>query len=467
MPCHPLNAETPNNNHPILQILPNPANPSSKPRKSTLCYGVYNLRSKDAKMNVGSLMHAPEITDELQDQPAAAVSVRDVYKLFGGDVDAALVMAQEGAGKEEVQEATESVLALADVSFDAYEGEIFVVMGLSGCGKSTLIRCINRLIDPTDGEIWIESRDVLAMDEDELREMRRHSLAMVFQHYGLLPHRTVLDNVALGLELRGTSLFDRRERALDALETVGLAGWESSMVGECSGGMKQRVGLARALAQDSPVLLMDEPFSALDPLIRRELQDELVELQKKVKKTIIFITHDLDEAVRIGDRIAIMRDGKIVQMDVPTEVALNPADDFVREFTKEVRQHALVTAEIIMHEAEHIVQTTASASSVIEQLTESDENYAMVVDENSRYVGTALLQRLRRATVEDDTSITETPLLIEEGVAPETVLDQLVPIGLRAGHSIPVLEQNGVLVGEVSLTTLAQAMESDTAETAA
>ena len=439
----------------------------SKPRKSTLCYGVYNLRSKDAKMNVGSLMHAPEITDELQDQPAAAVSVRDVYKLFGGDVDAALVMAQEGAGKEEVQEATESVLALADVSFDAYEGEIFVVMGLSGCGKSTLIRCINRLIDPTDGEIWIESRDVLAMDEDELREMRRHSLAMVFQHYGLLPHRTVLDNVALGLELRGTSLFDRRARALDALETVGLAGWESSMVGECSGGMKQRVGLARALAQDSPVLLMDEPFSALDPLIRRELQDELVELQKKVKKTIIFITHDLDEAVRIGDRIAIMRDGKIVQMDVPTEVALNPADDFVREFTKEVRQHALVTAEIIMHEAEHIVQTTASASSVIEQLTESDENYAMVVDENSRYVGTALLQRLRRATVEDDTSITETPLLIEEGVAPETVLDQLVPIGLRAGHSIPVLEQNGVLVGEVSLTTLAQAMESDTAETAA
>ena len=412
-------------------------------------------------------MHAPEITDELQDQPAAAVSVRDVYKLFGGDVDAALVMAQEGAGKEEVQEATESVLALADVSFDAYEGEIFVVMGLSGCGKSTLIRCINRLIDPTDGEIWIESRDVLAMDEDELREMRRHSLAMVFQHYGLLPHRTVLDNVALGLELRGTSLFDRRARALDALETVGLAGWESSMVGECSGGMKQRVGLARALAQDSPVLLMDEPFSALDPLIRRELQDELVELQKKVKKTIIFITHDLDEAVRIGDRIAIMRDGKIVQMDVPTEVALNPADDFVREFTKEVRQHALVTAEIIMHEAEHIVQTTASASSVIEQLTESDENYAMVVDENSRYVGTALLQRLRRATVEDDTSITETPLLIEEGVAPETVLDQLVPIGLRAGHSIPVLEQNGVLVGEVSLTTLAQAMESDTAETAA
>ncbi len=410
-------------------------------------------------------MTATADNETIDEQVNAAVSVRNVYKLFGGDIDSAIAMAREGAGKEEVQEATESVLALADVSFDANEGEIFVVMGLSGCGKSTLIRCINRLIDPTDGEIWIDSRDVLAMDEEELRDVRRSSVAMVFQHYGLLPHRTVLDNVALGLELRGTASQDRKEQALDAIETVGLAGWESSMVSECSGGMKQRVGLARALAQDSPVLLMDEPFSALDPLIRRELQDELAVLQEKVKKTIIFITHDLDEAVRIGDRIAIMRDGKIVQMDIPTEVALNPADDFVREFTKEVRQHALVTAEVIMHEAEHIVQTTASASSVIEQLTDSDENYALVVDDDFRYVGTALLQRLRRATVDDDTAITDTPLLVEEGVAPHTVLDQLVPIGLRAGHSIPVLNEDGVLVGEVSLATLAQAMESDTAQT--
>ena len=374
-------------------------------------------------------------------------------------------MAREGANKVEVQDLTGSVMALSDVSFDAERGEIFVVMGLSGCGKSTLIRCINRLIDPTAGEIWIESRDVLAMDEDELRELRRSSVAMVFQHYGLLPHRTVLDNVALGLELRGASEQDRKERALDVIETVGLSGWETSMVGECSGGMKQRVGLARALAQDSPVLLMDEPFSALDPLIRHELQDELAVLQEKVKKTIIFITHDLDEAVRIGDRIAIMRDGQIVQMDVPTEVALNPADDFVREFTKEVRQHALVTAEVIMHDAEHIVRSTTSASTVIEQLTESDENYALVVDDDRRYVGTALLQRLRRAGVAGDATITETPLLVEEGVAPDTVLDQMVPIGLRADHSIPVLNENGELVGEVSLTTLAQAMASDTAET--
>ncbi len=394
-----------------------------------------------------------------------AVSVRNLYKLFGGDVDAGMEMAREGASKDEIQEATGAVLALSDVSFDATEGEIFVVMGLSGCGKSTLIRCINRLIDPTAGEIWIDSRDVLSMDEEELREVRRSSVAMVFQHYGLLPHRTVLDNVALGLELRGAATQNRKDRALDALETVGLSGWESSMVSECSGGMKQRVGLARALAQDSPVLLMDEPFSALDPLIRHELQGELAVLQEKVKKTIIFITHDLDEAVRIGDRIAIMRDGRIIQVDVPTEVALNPADDFVREFTKEVRQHALVTAEVIMHEAEHIVRTTESASSVIEKLTESDENYAMVVDDDFRYVGTALLQRLRRAAVGRDRAITETPLLFEEGVAPHTVLDQLVPIGLRADHSIPVLNENGVLVGEVSLTTLAQAMESDTAET--
>ena len=417
------------------------------------------------KRRAGIGLTAQAAAEQVSETTEPVVSVRNVYKLFGGEGETALDMARQGAGKEEIQEATDSVLALADVSFDAQEGEIFVVMGLSGCGKSTLIRCINRLIDPTDGEIWIESRDVLAMDEEELREVRRNSIAMVFQHYGLLPHRTVLDNVALGLELRGTASQDRKDRALDALETVGLAGWETSMVSECSGGMKQRVGLARALAQDSPVLLMDEPFSALDPLIRRELQDELAILQEKVKKTIIFITHDLDEAVRIGDRIAIMRDGKIVQMDIPTEVALNPADDFVREFTKEVRQHALVTAEVIMHEAEHIVRTSASASNVIDQLTESDENYAMVVDDDFRYVGTALLQRLRRAAVGEDATITEAPLLVEEGVAPHTVLDQLVPIGLRADHSIPVLNENGVLVGEVSLATLAQAMESDTAET--
>lgn len=404
-------------------------------------------------------------TRETQNGSDAAVSVRGIYKLFGGDVDVGIEMAQDGASKDDIQEATGSVLALSDVSFDAAQGEIFVVMGLSGCGKSTLIRCINRLIEADRGEIWIESRDVLAMEDDELRDVRRSSVAMVFQHYGLLPHRTVLDNVALGLELRGAATQDRKELALDALETVGLSGWESNMVNECSGGMKQRVGLARALAQDSPVLLMDEPFSALDPLIRHELQGELAVLQEKVQKTIIFITHDLDEAVRIGDRIAIMRDGRIVQVDAPTEVALNPADEFVREFTKEVRQHALVTAEVIMHEAEHIVPTTASASSVIEKLTESDENYAMVVDDDARYVGTALLQRLRRAAVRDDATITDTPLLVEEGVAPHTVLDQMVPVGLRADHSIPVLNENGVLVGEVSLTTLAQAMESDTAET--
>lgn len=404
---------------------------------------------------------ASEIDRASDGHAEIAVSVRNVFKIFGGDIDTALTMAREGAGKDEVQEATESVLALADVSFDANEGEIFVVMGLSGCGKSTLIRCINRLIDPTSGEIWLESRDVLAMDEDELREVRRSSIAMVFQHYGLLPHRTVLDNVGLGLELRGTAAEDRRDRALDAIETVGLSGWESSMVSECSGGMKQRVGLARALAQDTPVLLMDEPFSALDPLIRRELQDELAELQQKVKKTIIFITHDLDEAVRIGDRIAIMRDGKIVQMDDPTEVALNPADEFVREFTKEVRHHALVTAEVIMGDPTHIVRTSTSATRVIDELIDSDENYAMVVDDEFRYVGTALLQRIERFKPAPNVNISDTPLLFETGVASDAVLDDLVPLGLRAQRSIPVLDREGILVGEVSLDTLANAMESD------
>ena len=235
-----------------------------------------------------------------------AVSVRHVYKIFGGNEEGALARAMTGTTKEAIQEQHDAVLALSDVTFDVKRGELFVVMGLSGCGKSTLVRCINRLIAPSAGEIWLGDREITAMDEEELRELRRSEVAMVFQHYGLLPHRSVLDNVAWGLEVNGVEKRRRYQRADEALTAVGLDGWGDRMTDQLSGGMKQRVGLARALAQDAPVLLMDEPFSALDPVIRRELQDELAKLQAELHKTIIFITHDLSEAVRIGDRIAIM-----------------------------------------------------------------------------------------------------------------------------------------------------------------
>ena len=392
-----------------------------------------------------------------------AVSVRNVYKLFGGDIDAGLAMAREGANKAEVQEATESVMALSDVSFDAEQGEIFVVMGLSGCGKSTLIRCINRLIDPTAGEIRVNDVNVTDLDEEGMRDVRRSSLAMVFQHYGLLPHRRVIDNVALGLEMKGVDSDERRERAQEALDTVGLGDWAASKPDELSGGMMQRVGLARALAHDTPVLLMDEPFSALDPLIRNELQDELVAMQGKLHKTIIFITHDLDEAVRIGDRIAIMRDGKIVQIGTSTNVVLQPADAYVREFTSKVRQNELMTAEVIMSDPTDVVHVSATASKVIQKLIDTDENYAIVVDDDFRYVGTALLQRIEQWRSDTTTKIADTPLLVETSVSPDVVLDELVPLGLRAEHSIPVMDGDGVLVGEVSLDTLAGAMDAEDA----
>ncbi len=401
--------------------------------------------------------------EESETPTEVAVSVRGVFKLFGGDEDAGLVLARDGVSKEEVQEETGAVMALSDVSFDAVEGEIFVVMGLSGCGKSTLIRCINRLIDPTSGEIEINGVNVTDLDVEGMREVRRTSLSMVFQHYGLLPHRSVMDNVALGLEVRGVGAGERRSRAQNALDTVGLGDWGASKPDELSGGMMQRVGLARALAHDTPVLLMDEPFSALDPLIRRELQDELVAMQEKLQKTIIFITHDLDEAVRIGDRIAIMRDGVIVQVGTPTDVVLHPADAYVREFTSNVRQHGLVTAETIMIDAVHVVKSDERASDVLSELMRREENYALVIDDAGRYVGTALMHRLQtnRST---GSSVGETSLLMEPGVGQDVVLDELVPLGLRSEHPIPVLDDDGVLVGEVLLETLAEAMAAESAE---
>lgn len=230
-----------------------------------------------------------------------------------------------------------AVIAVKDVSFQVNRGEVFVIMGLSGSGKSTLIRCIPRLIDPTSGEIIVKGRNVLEMDEKELIEFRRYETAMVFQHYGLLPHRTVIENVAFGLKLRGVSLRERMDRARYALARVGLEGWEKHYPAQLSGGMRQRVGIARALVQETDLLLMDEPFSGLDPLIRREMQDTLIRLQKEVNKTIIFVTHDLSEAVRLGNRMAVMRKGEFVQQGTPEEIMTNPADEYVERFVADER----------------------------------------------------------------------------------------------------------------------------------
>ncbi|RYM68709.1 quaternary amine ABC transporter ATP-binding protein [Serratia liquefaciens] len=262
------------------------------------------------------------------------IEIKNVYKIFGHKTAAALELSQQGKTKQEVQAATDCVIGVHDLSMSIEAGEIFVIMGLSGSGKSTLVRHFNRLIDPTSGQILVDGEDILRYDEKQLEHFRRHKISMVFQSFGLLPHKTVLDNVGYGLKVRGENKEVYQERALHWINTVGLKGYEKSYPHQLSGGMRQRVGLARALATDTDIILLDEAFSALDPLIRAEMQDQLLALQKELYKTLVFITHDLDEAVRIGNRIAILKDGKLIQVGTPQDILNNPADEYVNRFVQ-------------------------------------------------------------------------------------------------------------------------------------
>ena len=279
----------------------------------------------------------------------AAIQIQNVWKIFGNNSKEALDAIQnKKISKQEALEKYNSVIGVSNVSFDVNKGEIFCVMGLSGSGKSTLVRHINRLLEPTSGKILINDQDVMQFDKDSLQELRNKKIGMVFQNFALMPHRSVLDNIAMPLEIRGVSKNDRLDAANKILNIVELQGWGNKYAHELSGGMQQRVGLARALAADPEFLLMDEPFSALDPLIRRQLQSEFIKLSKKMKKTTVFITHDLDEAVRVGHRIAIMRDGAVVQIGTPEEIVVNPADEYVADFVKGISRLKVVKAKTIM-----------------------------------------------------------------------------------------------------------------------
>ncbi|TSB19042.1 quaternary amine ABC transporter ATP-binding protein [Streptomyces benahoarensis] len=280
-------------------------------------------------------------------------SARHLWKVFGPKADRIPDdTSLTGLSVPEVRERTGCTPAVRDVSFDVHKGEVFVVMGLSGSGKSTLVRCLTRLIEPTGGSLEMDGEDVLGMDRSALRDLRRRRAAMVFQHFGLLPHRTVLDNVAYGLEIQGVGKAERRARAAEMVEKVGLAGLEKRRPGQLSGGQQQRVGLARALAVDPEILLFDEPFSALDPLIRRDMQEEVVRLHREEGRTMVFITHDLAEALTVGDRIALMRDGEIVQLGTPEEIVGSPADDYVRDFVRDVPREQVLTVRRAMRPAE-------------------------------------------------------------------------------------------------------------------
>ena len=282
------------------------------------------------------------------------IEINNVYKIFGPKPNQVLEMVKAGSGKDEILEKTGHTVGLDNVSLKIEEGETFVCMGLSGSGKSTLIRHLNRLIDPTDGEILVEGTNVMSLNKEKLIEFRRHKMSMVFQRFGLFPHKTVLQNVGYGLEMQGIDPEKRNSGAMEKIEAVGLSGFENQYPNQLSGGMQQRVGLARALATDTDIMLMDEAFSALDPLIRSDMQKQLLDLQAQLKKTIVFITHDLDESLRLGDHIGILNAGKLVQVGTPVEIVMNPADDYVEAFVKDVNRAKVLKAKIIMKSANEV-----------------------------------------------------------------------------------------------------------------
>ena len=282
------------------------------------------------------------------------IEINNVYKIFGSNPKSILPMVKDGASKEEILEKTGHTVGLDNVTLKIEEGEIFVCMGLSGSGKSTLIRHLNRLIDPTDGEIIVEGTNVMSLNKQQLIEFRRHKMSMVFQRFGLFPHRTVIDNVGYGLEMQGVAEAERKKTAMEKIEAVGLSGFENQYPAQLSGGMQQRVGLARALANDTDIMLMDEAFSALDPLIRSDMQKQLIDLQSELKKTIVFITHDLDESLRLGDHIGILNHGKLVQVGTPVDIIMNPADDYVKAFVKDVNRTKVIKAKTIMKSKENV-----------------------------------------------------------------------------------------------------------------
>ena len=342
-----------------------------------------------------------------------AIQIQNVWKIFGNNSKEALDAIQnKNISKQEALEKYNSVIGVSDVSFNVNKGEIFCVMGLSGSGKSTLVRHINRLLEPTSGKILINNQDVMQFDKDSLQELRNKKIGMVFQNFALMPHRSVLDNIAMPLEIRGVSKNDRLDEANKILNIVELQGWGNKYAHELSGGMQQRVGLARALAADPEFLLMDEPFSALDPLIRRQLQSEFIKLSKKMKKTTVFITHDLDEAVRVGHRIAIMRDGMVVQIGTPEEIVVNPADEYVADFVKGISRLKVVQAKTIMKSIKEyenkfgkldnnneLVNENEVLSKLIE-ISVTKDNPIIVTNKNNEKIGFISQSDLLKAVVE-------------------------------------------------------------------
>lgn len=402
-----------------------------------------------------------ERTASMEATPETVLSVDSLWKVYGDGAEQALSDEYQDLSKSEIQDQLGWVIALKDVSLEVKRGETFVVMGLSGSGKSTLVRCLNGLIEPTSGDVNVLGTSLTGITRDELTQLRRNSLAMVFQHYALFPHRSVIENAAWGLEIQGVGRRRRNTKARDMLGLVGLQGWEDSYPAELSGGMMQRVGLARALTLEPEILLMDEPFSGLDPLIRREMQSELLRLKASLHAelgTIVFITHDLDEAVTVGDRIAIMNDGEVVQIGSPEDVVLRPADDYVEDFTSDVRYESVATAAHSMSAPETVIAADESLEAALAKIEEGDSPVGFVVDGSGKYLGVLSERRARRAVRRGEEDLESVMRTDEPSVTPETGFDELVHIGMASEHAVPVVDESGGLVGEIQRVTLAAEM---------
>jgi glycine betaine/proline transport system ATP-binding protein len=388
------------------------------------------------------------------------IVVNCLYKVFGEHPERAMELLGKGVDKSEIFSRTGQTVGVCDAGFAVREGEIFVVMGLSGSGKSTLVRLLNRLIEPTAGQVLIDGIDIAAMSDAELLELRRRDMSMVFQSFALMPHLNIVDNAAFGLELAGVSQDERTRRALAALDQVGLAANADCYPDELSGGMQQRVGLARALASDPAVMLMDEAFSALDPLIRTEMQDELLRLQTERRRTIIFISHDLDEAMRIGDRIAIMEGGRVVQVGTPDEILNAPADEYVRSFFRGVDVSTVFTAGDIAKRKQTIVMDRegVGVKTAINRLKDADRSYAYVVSGDMTYHGVVSVDTLREAQRRGETRISAAYVSDIEPLAAETPVAELIGTVARAPCGVPVVNAKKRYVGVISKAALLETL---------
>lgn len=382
------------------------------------------------------------------------VRVENLYKIFGQDPEKGVKLLKEGKSKGEIMDETGMGVGVANASFYANEGEIVVIMGLSGSGKSTLIRLINRLIDPTAGKVFIDGKDISKISINELRQCRLDHLGMVFQNFALFPHRTVIQNTEFGLEVKRTDPEERRAAALKALEQVGLKGWEDSYPDQLSGGMQQRVGLARALALDADIMLMDEAFSALDPLIRRDMQDELLALQEDMQKTILFVSHDLDEALKLGDRIILMKDGVIVQQGTAEEILTNPANDYVAKFVEDVDMSKIITAENVMVKPlELSYYETDGPKTAIHRMKKTGSDY-LFVRKDKKLKGVVTIEDAVIASKKGEKDLHAFIREDHTVVTPDTPANKLFNIINDKPYPIAVINEKGQLIGVITKTSL-------------